>query len=963
MPVAAADPTKREISGFFLSQEKFRSHCDALASPACGTVSLRLFHNEPQHTAAVLQALRDNTSVTALDVFELDPASASTLASLLSSNPRLSSLTIHHSHGAEAITRLAAGLAANTGLTQLHFSQLDARGVAALAGAIAAWATASNGAARLQHLRLDKSLLNAEAAAALSAALGSQAAALARLEVVESDVGGEAAAALLGSPGWAELTAALTDLDLSSCHLGPQAGELLGRFLAAPGCRLAALALSNNRMLGPGGAAALAAGLTANASLRRLDLAGCGVTAPGVAALAAALRPQAPGGDAAPLQQLCLNNNAAGAEGLLALLCAMSPFPQPQPQAADQHAGLLLPCGLRTLQLDSNHIRGADLAEAMGVAAPPKILSPAAAAVHQQAAVLAAAAREARAAALAAASADGGEAEAAPSGRRLVHVTGPLEQLSLAGNAVYDAGTAALAAALGGAPSLESLDLRENGISDAGVAALLPLVGGGAGADGRRMLSGASRRGSAGGAGVGCAGTAAGGLQGLLLDGNRIHNAGGQALLEAVTAAPALWRFSAEANKLTDPALRLSLTQLSQLRAARHSQLVVLGRHYSSSSSSSSGEDPDGQGQNGRRGSGGGGADSARRGSGGGGGGGGGGGSHRHSMEEEHQPQQQQNGGGGGNMAGAAHMDLDGPQGDSRFHPHQHKHRLEEERAGGGSSSSGDERSGDEWRPSVGGRNVAARAGLEGGPHDVHVSAGCQAAAAAAMLAATAAVGDGAACHRAGPTPMDVAGSGNGHGSGNGCDSTPTGAVRRHLHAMAVGSPRVPCGGGGGLGGGCGGAHPMAIDSQPCMPSSAGCGGGGGGGRPPSVGGASSHDSLFGSYDPPSHMEAHGFRSGGMAAGTPPRGAAAGAGGRFGSSGGAAGMMATSPPPAMCYVTAMTGVGGAGSVGVSKQAGGGGGGAASGHDFKSTPQQILPACRRPRYKPLTPEQQRMFEDF
>mgnify|MGYP001807055674 CR=1 FL=1 len=342
------------------------------------------------------------------------------------------------------------------------------------------------------------------------------------------------------------------DLTAGFSCLPPTAGELLGRFLAAPGCRLAALALSNNRLLGPGGATALAAGLAANASLRRLDLANCGVTAPGVVALAAALRPEAPGGAgslaAPPLQQLCLNDNAAGAEGLLALLCAMSPFPLPRPQPAQHVEGLLPPCGLRTLQLDSNQIRGIDLAEAMGVAAPPKILSPAAAAVHQLAATLAAAAREARAAATAAATANGSEVEEASSARRLVHVTGPLEQVSLAGNALYDAGTTALAAALGGAPSLESLDLRENGISDAGVAALLPLVGGGAGADGRRMLGGASRRGSAGGA---AGASSSVGLQGLVLDGNRIHNSGGQALLEAVTAAPGLWRFSAEANKLT----------------------------------------------------------------------------------------------------------------------------------------------------------------------------------------------------------------------------------------------------------------------------------------------------------------------------------------------------------------------------------------------------------------------------
>lgn len=77
-----------------------------------------------------------------------------------------------------------------------------------------------------------------------------------------------------------------------------------------------------------------------------------------------------------------------------------------------------------------------------------------------------------------------------------------------------------------------------------------------------------------------------------------------------------------------------------------------------------------------------------------------------------------------------------------------------------------------------------------------------------------------------------------------------------------------------------------------------------------------------------------------------------------------------SPPSAMCFVTAVTGVGSAASVAVSKQ------GVDTANPAHPHPQpataamkgtgclrQVLPACRRPRYKPLTPEQQRLFVDF
>ncbi|GFR46831.1 hypothetical protein Agub_g8467, partial [Astrephomene gubernaculifera] len=607
---------KREISGFFLSAEKFASHVAAIASPDCTTKRLRLFHNEPHHTSAVVQALTHNTSVTSLDIFELDSAAATTLASVLSPDmPPITSLAVHHLHDHEAVCRLAQGIAANRNLKELHFSQLNARGVTALAEALAAWATspstltspaASASAslqprtttatqdtnqqpqlARLQLLRLEKCLVNAGAAAALAAALGPQAAALERLQVVECDLADAAAAALLGAPEWGALAGAhvLSCLDLTSCGVGVQGAALLGRFLATSRS-LHTLNLANNKNLGCAGVTALLQGLPANTSLTRLDLSCCGIATQGVQALAAALRPQAappsadadashnaPSSEAAPppthpLQHLVLSGNSAGAAGLLALLRAMS---GPQP------------CRLRTLQLDRNHIRGVELAEALGVAAAAEAAGPYKTTTTAPPPAV------------------------APTSTEVLRVTAPLELLSLAGNALYDTGVTALAACLAEAPCLEQLDLRENGIADAGVTALLPLLA-------------PARNGSAVASGGAAAPPPLAGLQGLLLDGNRVHNAGAQMLLAAVTAAPGLWRFSVEANKMTDPGLRLSLAQLGQMRAARHSQLVALGRQYSaSSSSSSSGASEDAAG---RRGSGGG---AGGRGSGGGAGGGSGG--------------------------------------------------------------------------------------------------------------------------------------------------------------------------------------------------------------------------------------------------------------------------------------------------------------------------------------------------
>ncbi|PNH09585.1 Protein NLRC3 [Tetrabaena socialis] len=828
----AAESTKREISGFFLSSEKFAQHVAALESPACRITQLRLFHNEPHHTQTVVRALGTNASLTSLDIFELDPAAATSLAAVLPAMPRLTSLAVQHPHGFEAVGRLCPGLAANSTLSHLHFSHLDSRCVGTVAAAVASWRPRAAGGSlepaaeaeqlpRLEHLRLEKCSISAEVAAGLAAALGSQGGALARLEVVGCDMGGAAAAALLAGPCLASLKVLVT-LDLSSCNMGAQGAAQLAQLLAFSET-LETLNASRNRSLGCAGAALLQPGLARSRSLRHLDLSGCGIGPEGACALAAAIHapPDAAAGTAAPdaaaaseasqLRHLVLSDNAVGSTGLLALLRAMA---GPSP------------CALRTLQLERNHIRGLELAAELGVTVQGAAASAAAALLSADVPV----------------------------------VTAPLEQLSLESNSLYDAGVAALVCCLSGAPCLQQLDLRSNGVSDAGVAALLPLLAPVAG--GRA------------------------GLQGLLLDGNRLHNSGGQLLLEAVTAAPALWRFSAEANKLTDPALRLSLTQLSQLRAARHSQLVVLGRQYSSSSSDSRGSS--------RRGSGGGG------GSGGGAPGpdGGGGGAQGRGAEQPPSMDTDPAAGGGGQAGGAGapgHGRSGQQQGQQQGQqPQQHqKHRMENQTSRG--AGSGDEREAP--------RNVAAR-GLAGAA-DVHGAAG-QGWGGAAQ--------DRVQCVGGGSSPISV----------------PAGAPGGYWQAAEL-EPCMPYGGVAGDG---------AAGRVSCSGQSSGYGG--------------CRDSIGGGD---SACDAASF--GGASSG---RGGSARAYGSVCSSGGGAAPMSCSPPPAECFVAALTGAGGAAPVGVSKRVSTV---RESDHPApgRAAPQQLLPPTCKPRYKPLTPEQQRMFVDF
>ncbi|GIL70467.1 hypothetical protein Vretifemale_1211 [Volvox reticuliferus] len=825
----------QEISGFFISVDKFASHVAALASPDCATRHLRLFHNEPHHTAAVVDALSRNASVTSLDIFELDPVAASTLATVLSASPRLASLAVHHPHGHEAVQKLCCGIAASLKLTSLHLSLLDARGVAALAAALLAWsshlgavspssagvaALASVRVPRLRHLRLEKCAFTPNAAGALAEALSWQTGALSQLDLVDSDLGDAAAEALLAAPGWTQMSGSgsvLSSLTLSSCRIGLRGASQLGRLLASSP-NLQSLNLANNKALGCEGARALAEGLARNRGLLLLDLSACGIGALGVEALAAALRPRDDGAttDAGspppPLQQLILGFNAVGSVGLAALLGAMS-----GPRT----------CMLRNLQLDHNRVRGVELAEALrglATAAEP-----------------------------------------------LPRVTAPLEQLSLAGNALYDDGVKVLAVCLAEAPCLEQLDLRENGISDDGVAALLPLIP--PRGVGVRLRDGTQH--PARGVRITAAGSppeptaSPAGLQGLLLDGNRLHNAGAQALLAAVTAAPQLWRFSAEANKLTDPALRLSLTQLSQQRAARHSQLVVMGRYYSSSSSSSD------DGAGGGRVSGGGSAaaEAADRVSGRGAGGIGPRRSHEATSPMDVDL----------TAAAAAGLAAGGSSGTQH-----HKHRLEDRDAAADGDQGG---SGADRQPL---RNVAAR-GADG---TALPAGGCGDEALAVPASSLSVSQGGRQAASEGWCSLPHAGGG-----------TSIMAVGRNSWTNSIAVP---------------------------------------GNRDRSSGGSSSMDSGCGCDM--------------IMLGTDGAAAASAKATPLATAGGVP--LCTSPPPAMCFIRAISGVGGTTSVGVSKRVSAVG---ESDHPVPGSackvPQQVLPACRRPRYKPLTPEQQRLFEDF
>ncbi|KAK4549895.1 hypothetical protein LTR36_005196 [Oleoguttula mirabilis] len=88
---------------------------------------------------------------------------------------------------------------------------------------------------------------------------------------------------LLGDAGVAELFSSLADLNkqlalrhiyLNATGIGEKACTQIARYLAAPNCALHSLYMSNNPV-GDAGAAALASGLAANRSLKRLSLQSC----------------------------------------------------------------------------------------------------------------------------------------------------------------------------------------------------------------------------------------------------------------------------------------------------------------------------------------------------------------------------------------------------------------------------------------------------------------------------------------------------------------------------------------------------------------------------------------------------------------------------------------------------------------------------------------------------------------
>lgn len=206
----------QEVSAQFVPPEKFSAVCADLQSPACTVATLRLFHNEPEHTAAMLAALAHNTSVVDFDISELDAQGAALLEAWLSSSQTLKGLTVHHMHCAPAVARAASGIASSHALTSLHLSGLDAVGISAFARALANWSPS-----RLQSFTLQASSFTGEAAAHLGEALASQAGALKSMTVTSSHLADQVAASLL-APLAHVAAAGLVSLNLSANRIAAE---------------------------------------------------------------------------------------------------------------------------------------------------------------------------------------------------------------------------------------------------------------------------------------------------------------------------------------------------------------------------------------------------------------------------------------------------------------------------------------------------------------------------------------------------------------------------------------------------------------------------------------------------------------------------------------------------------------------------------------------------------------------
>lgn len=283
--------------------------------------------------AALGGALSANRSLRELGLsgYGMSPAGAAALGGALAANTTLAALQVGASEGFgdAAGAALCAPLAAAAGLRALRLDggALGAGTAAALGAAAAA------GTLALERLEArDNPRFGAPAAAALAAAAASHR--LAHLDLSDCDVDAAGGAALCGALPRAALLLsgnprlcdagggffeALADAlaagpplrALVLARLGAPPQPALCRALAAPGCALADLDLSDNPDVC---AADVCAALEGNTALTRLDLSKSGVTDRACAALARS---------AAPLVWVDLSHGgsgvtAAGVEALLA---------------------------------------------------------------------------------------------------------------------------------------------------------------------------------------------------------------------------------------------------------------------------------------------------------------------------------------------------------------------------------------------------------------------------------------------------------------------------------------------------------------------------------------------------------------------------------------------------------------------------------------------------------------------
>ncbi|KAG2498821.1 hypothetical protein HYH03_003014 [Edaphochlamys debaryana] len=365
------------------------------------------------------------------------------LASRLAANdPKLQSLTIlkQRRFGHDDVALLVRSMASNTHLTELYASSHPL--TPAAAGLLGDMLAAP--ACPLRHLCAGDSSLGDEGVAALARGVGATKS-LTSLDLAAKGLGPRGAAALAAALATAE---PLTHLVLSS---NPNLGDAgLAALCGAASTAAADAAEAGSAAAGAdegagAGSSAPAPAAPVWAGLRRLELAGCGVTAAGVRALASSA-------NAARLEELRLEGNALGPQGGEALAALL--------QAAT---------ALRSL-----HLRGTELGDEGG---------------------------EQLAAALAGARAPSGEDQAGPSGggggRSLTHLdladcrlgsktmaalcsalesgAGSLQALVLAGNgAVGDADAAGLGAALAArqGPALQELDLSGTTVGSATLEAL-----------------------------------------------------------------------------------------------------------------------------------------------------------------------------------------------------------------------------------------------------------------------------------------------------------------------------------------------------------------------------------------------------------------------------------------------------------------------------------------------------------